>query len=99
MESVIITGLLLMFALLRFYKNRDIFKQLTAKEWLQYIVALIVTIVAAAGFILIGKEFTGGISNESMKLAVQIVIILIGLLIGGLVFNKTMPKKLNEFYK
>lgn len=99
MENGIIFAILLIFAILKFYKNRVIFKELTSKEWIQYIVALIVTIIVAAGFILIGKQFTDGISISGLKLTLQIVIILIGLLIGGLVFNKTIPKKLNEFYK
>lgn len=90
--------IILFLTIVNFYKNRHTFKQLTANEWAQYIIGLIVSVGVAVGIILIGKWMTNSISIGGVKVTIQIVIILVALLIAGFIFNKTIPEKIRELY-
>lgn len=98
MISKILLGLLLIFSVMKFYKNRNLFKQLTKKEWLQYIAGFLGAWVVAIIIIFGGVNLTEQIENVWLSKMVAIVFILIALALGGIILKKILPKKLNDFY-
>ncbi|MGE7952492.1 hypothetical protein [Lysinibacillus xylanilyticus] len=98
MIGFIMVGLLLIFSILKFYKNRGIFKQLSKKEWLQYIVGFLFAWAVAAIVIIGGSNLTDIIQIAWLNKVLAIIFILIGLAFAGFIMNKTLPEKLKEFY-
>ncbi|MEX3745554.1 hypothetical protein [Lysinibacillus xylanilyticus] len=98
MIGFIMVGLLLIFSILKFYKNRGIFKQLSKKEWLQYIVGFLFAWAVAAIVIIGGSNLTDIIQIAWLNKVLAIIFILIGLAFAGFIMNKTLPEKLKEIY-
>ena len=98
MFGYIMFGLLLIFSIRKFYKNRAVFKQLSKKEWLQYILGFLFAWMTAALVIIGGSNLTDAIQIAWLNKVLAIIVILIGLALAGYIMNKTLPEKLKEFY-
>ncbi|WP_274307185.1 hypothetical protein [Solibacillus daqui] len=94
----ILLGLFLIFSIRKFYKNRAIFKKLSKKEWLQYIVGLLIAWAVAMIIIIGGSNLTEIIQITWLNKVLAIIFILIGLSFAGFIINKTLPEKLKELY-
>ena len=94
----IMFGLLLIFSIMKFYKSRALFKKLSKKEWLQYIVGSLFAWIVAVIIIIGGSKLTNSIQIGWLDNILAIIIILIGLASAGFIMNKTLPEKLKEFY-
>lgn len=95
----ITSGILWVYLILKFYKHSNLFKKLSAKEWLHSIVGFLFAWATASLIILGGGMILKSIQVGSLKTILFIVIILIGLSIAGIILEKCSPKKLEEFYK
>nr|WP_255731509.1 hypothetical protein [Solibacillus sp. MA9] len=91
-------GLLLIFSIMKFYKNKAIFKQLSKKEWLQYTLGFLFAWAVGAIIIIGGSNLTDIIQIAWLNKVLAIIFILIGLAFAGFIMNKTLPRKLKEFY-
>lgn len=98
MIGYILTGLLLIFAIRKFYKHRAIFKQLSKKEWLQFGAGFLLAWVVAVFIILGGSNITGMVEITWLKSLLEIGVILIGLALAGVIMSKILPKKIKKFY-
>lgn len=98
MFGYIMCGLILIFSIKKFYKGRALFKQLSKKEWLQYIVGFLFAWLVAVIIIIGGAKLTNSIQIGWLGTILGIIIILIGLASAGFIMNKTLPEKLKEFY-
>ena len=98
MIEYIMVGLLLILSIMKFYKSRALFKQLSKKEWLQYIVGFLFAWIVAAVIIIGGSKLTNSIQISWLDNILTIIIILIGLASAEFIINKTLPEKLKEFY-
>lgn len=98
MIGFIMCGLLLIFSIVKFYKNRELFKQLSKKEWLQYILGYLFACAVAMIVIIGGKNLTDMIQIAWLNKVMAIGFILIGLSFAGFIMNKTLPVKVKEFY-
>ena len=98
MIEYIMVGLLLIFSIMKFYKSRALFKQLSKREWLQYIVGFLFAWIVAAVIIIGGSKLTNSIQTSWLDNILTIIIILIGLASAEFIINKTLPEKLKEFY-
>lgn len=98
MFGYIMFGLLLIFSIIKFYKSRALFKQLSKKEWLQYIVGFLFAWLVAVIIIIGGAKLTNSIQIGWLGNILGIIIILIGLACAGFILNKTLPQKIKEFY-
>lgn len=98
MIEYITVGLLLILTIMKFYKSRALFKQLSKKEWLQYIVGFLFAWIVAAVIIIGGSKLTNGIQIGWLDNILLIIIILIGLASAEFILNKNLPEKLKEFY-
>ncbi|WP_427107814.1 hypothetical protein [Lysinibacillus xylanilyticus] len=98
MIGYIMFVLLLIFLIMKFYKSRALFKQLSKKEWLQYIVGFLFAWIVAAIIIIGGSKLTNSIQIGWLDNILTIIIILIGLVSAGFIMNKTSPGKLKKFY-
>ncbi|MBD8033132.1 hypothetical protein [Solibacillus merdavium] len=98
MIGFIMSGLLLLFVSMKFYKNREIFKQLSKKDWLQYGAGFLFAWAVAILVIMGGANLTETIQIGWLENVLEFVIILIGLALAGFIMNKTLPDKLREFY-
>ena len=94
----ILLSLFLIFAFIKFYKNRETFKQLSKKEWFQYIVVLLITIAVGMIIIIGGFKLTDLIEISWLKKTVRVMIALIALTCAGFIMNKALPEKLKAFY-
>ena len=98
MIEYITVGLLLILTIIKFYRSRTLFKQLSKKEWLQYIVGFLFAWIVAAVIIIGGSKLTNSIQTSWLDNILTIIIILIGLASAEFIINKTLPEKLKEFY-
>ena len=94
----IMFGLLFIFSIMKFYKSRALFKQLSKKEWLQYIVGFLFAWSVAAIVSIGGANLSDRIQIDWLNKVLMILFIFIGLALAGFIINKTLPKKLKEFY-
>lgn len=94
----ILLSLFLIFASIKFYQNRETFKQLSKKEWFQYIVVLLITIAVGMMIIIGGFKLTDLIEISWLKKTVRVMIALIALTCAGFIMNKALPEKLKAFY-
>ncbi|MEK3763307.1 hypothetical protein [Solibacillus sp. FSL K6-4121] len=92
------SGLLWIFLIMKFYKNRSLFKQLSKKEWVQFSGGFLVAWAAAVIVIIGGSNFTDTVQIAWLVNVLEIAIILMGLALAGFIMNKTLPEKLREFY-
>ncbi|MEG0472930.1 MAG: hypothetical protein RR588_11395, partial [Solibacillus sp.] len=79
-------------------KSRALFKQLSKREWFQYIAGFLSAWIVAATIIIGSSELTDGIQMGWFNNVLAILFILIGLVSAGFIMNKTLPEKLKEFY-
>lgn len=98
MFGLIMSGLLWIFLIMKFYKNRSLFKQLSKKEWVQFSGGFLVAWAAAVIVIIGGSNFTDTVQIAWLVNVLEIAIILMGLALAGFIMNKTLPEKLREFY-
>lgn len=98
MIGYILTGLLLIFAIRKFYKHRAVFKQLSKKEWLQFGVSFLTAWAGAVFIIIGGSNITDKIEITWLKSLLEIGVILIGLALAGIIMSKFVPKKIKAFY-
>lgn len=98
MIGYIMCGLLVIISIMKFYKNRATFKQLSKKEWLQYIFGFLVAWIVAVVVIIGGKNIIDLIHITWLNKLLAILLILIGLTLAGLIMNKTLPQKLKQLY-
>ncbi|MER1957315.1 MAG: hypothetical protein ABS942_08040 [Solibacillus sp.] len=98
MIGKILLVLFLFFCIMKFYKNRNLFKQLTKKEWLQYIAGFLCAWAVAAIIIIGGSNLTDNIESVWINKIVAILFIFIGLAFAGVIMKKTLPEKLMGFY-
>lgn len=98
MIGFIITGLLLIFSIMKFYKSRVLFKQLSKREWLQYIAGFLFAWIVGVIIIIGGSKLTSSIQIDWFDNVLAILFILIGLSSAGFIMNKTLPEKLKDFY-
>ena len=98
MIGFLMFGLLLIFTGMKFYKNREMFKQLSKKDWLQYSAGFLLAWAVAIVVIMGGANFTETIQIGWVENVLEIVIILIGLALAGVIINKTLPEKIRKFY-
>jgi len=82
---------------MKFYKKRKLFKQLSEKEWLQYIVGFFVAWAIAAVIIIGGSKIMNHIQLGWLNHLLEIVIIIFGLIVGGFIMSKTSPRSLKDF--
>lgn len=94
----ILLGLFLIFAIIKFYKNRETFKQLSKKEWFQYIVVLLLAFAVVGIIIIGGFKLTDLILISWLEKTVRIMIALVALTCAGFIMNKALPEKLKAFY-
>lgn len=98
MVGWILSGLLSLFLVVKFYKNREIFKQLSKQEWLQGGGGFLVAWAVAIFIIIGGSNFTDAIHIVWLSKIFEVVLILIGLGLAGYILHKTLPEKLKELY-
>jgi len=83
---------------MKIYKNKEIFKQLSKKEWLQGGVGFLIAWAVAVFIIIGGSNITDMIQITWLNKVSEIILILLGLALAGYIMNKTLPEKLREFY-
>jgi thiol:disulfide interchange protein len=98
MIGYIMSVVLLIFSIMRFYKNRSIFKQLSKKEWVQYILGFLFAWIIGLIVIIGGSNLTDIIQIAWLNKGVVIILVLIALTIAGFIMNITLPAKLKKFY-
>ena len=98
MFGLIMSGLLWIFLIMKFYKNRSLFMKLSKKEWLQFGAGFLVAWAVAVVVIIGGSNFTDTVQIAWLVNVLEIAIILMGLVLAGFIMNKTLPEKLREFY-
>ena len=98
MIGKILLVLFLLFCIMKFYKNRNLFKQLTKKEWLQYITGFLCAWAVAAIIIIGGSNLTDNIESVWLNKMIAIGFVLLGLTLAGIIMKKTLPEKLKDFY-
>lgn len=98
MASYVLTGLLVIFSLSKFYKHRQLFKQLSKKEWLQYLVGFLSAWIIAATIIIGGSKLLSTMQVGKFSTVFSIVLILLALVCAGFIMKRTLPEKLKTFY-
>lgn len=98
MFGFIMFALLWIVLIVKFYKNRNLFKQLSKKEWIQFIVGFLLAWAIAVIIIIGGSELTGTIQIAWLNKVLAIIFVLIGLAFAGFIMNKFLPEKLKELY-
>ena len=75
-----------------------LFKELSKKEWVQYIVGFLFAQLVAANIIITGVKLTSTILMGWLNNSLAMFIILMGLASAGFIMNKLTPEKLKAFY-
>ena len=75
-----------------------LFKELSKKEWVQYIVGFLFARLVAANIIITGVKLTSTILMSWLNNSLAIIVILMGLASAGFIMNKLTPEKLKAFY-
>lgn len=78
---------------MKLYKYRKVFKQLSKKEWRQYISGFFVAWAIAVIIIIGGVNLTEKIPIVWLNKVLAILFIFTGLTVAGIVMNKTLPEK------
>jgi len=95
-------GLVIIISAIRFYKNRarlkTLFKTLSKKERLQYIIVFLFAWAVAATIIVGGAKLTNTLDLGWINIILGLVIILIGVSIASFIFEKLLPEKVKAFY-
>jgi len=82
----------------KFYNHRHVFRELTKREWVQYIGGFIVAWSVAVIIIIGGRKIVNQVQISWLHDMLAIALILLGLLAGGYIMTKTSPQKLRSFY-
>jgi len=82
----------------KFYNHRQLFRELTKKEWIQYIAGFVVVWGVAVIIIIGGRKIVNQVQISWLNDILAIALILLGLLAGGYIMEKTIPQKLRSFY-
>lgn len=98
MISTIIFALLVLFTVVKLYKNRALFKQLTRQEWLQTIGVFLLAWTVAILIVMGTSKFTSMMEPTWLRNLVAIFCIIIALACGSIVMHKFSPKKIKAFY-
>lgn len=97
--TFILLGVALIFAAVKYYSNRETFKQLTKKEWFDFIVGYVagwavVSIIVVGGAVLMADA----ISAMWGKVVIFILLLFVGGGLAQFIMNKKLPEKLKGFY-
>lgn len=98
MLKIVIPILIIILLVWKFYNHRQLFHELTKKEWVQYIGGFIVAWGVAVIIIVGGRKIVNQVHISWLNDILVIALILIGLLAGGYIMVKTVPQKLRSFY-
>ena len=99
MIGLILLCLFIVFSISKFMKHKGLFKQLSKKEWVQYIGGYLCALAVAILIIIGGSTLLDdAIQIDWINKGLKIILILIGLTLAGFMMKKTIPEKLKEFY-
>ena len=96
--KVVIPILIIILLAWKFYNHRQLFRELTKKEWIQYIGGFVVAWGVAVFIIMGGRKIVVQVQISWLNDILAIALILLGLLAAGYIMEKTIPKKLRSFY-
>ena len=96
--NFVIPILIIILLVWKFYNHRQLFRELTKKEWVQYIGGFIVAWVVGAVIIIGGRKMVNQVQISWLNDMLAVAFILLGLLAGGYIMEKTIPQKLRSFY-
>ena len=96
--TIVLLTLTIILLARKFYNHRQLFRELTKKEWFQYIGAFIVAWGVAVIIIMGGRKIVNQVHISWLKDWLAIALILLGLLAAGYIMEKTIPQKLRSFY-
>ena len=97
MEYIFVV-IFVLFTIYKFYKNRQLFKEMNKKEWSQYAASIIVAITIAYMVILGGAKLLDVWAVERGIQLYKIVVTIIGLLCASYFLDKLIPAKIRAFY-
>ena len=98
MLGFVITILFIILIVWKFYNHRQLFRELTKKEWVQYIGGFIVAWGVGVIIIIGGRKMVNQVQISWLNDILAIALILLGLLAAGYIMEKTIPQKLRSFY-
>ena len=102
MFSSIMLGLVIIISAIRFYKNRarlkTLFKTLSKKERLQYIIVFLFAWAVSVTIIIGGAKLTNPLDLGWINTILGIIIILVALSIASFILEKFAPEKVKAFY-
>ena len=98
MLKIVIPILIIILLAWKFYNHRELFRELTKREWVQYIGGFIIAWGVAVIIIVGGKEIVNQVQISWLNDILGIALILLGLLVAGYIMVKTIPQKLKPFY-
>ena len=96
--NFVIPILIIILLVWKFYNHRQLFRELTKKEWVQYIGGFIVAWVVGVVIIIGGRKMVNQVQISWLNDMLAVAFILLGLLAGGYIMEKTIPQKLRSFY-
>lgn len=96
--KIVIPILIIILLVWKFYNHRQLFRELTKREWIQYIAGFIVAWGVAMIIIIGGRKIVHQVQISWLNDILAIVFILLGLLAAGYIMEKTVPQKLRSFY-
>lgn len=94
MVGYILFVLALFFSIMKFYRSRTLFKKLSKKEWIQYIVGFLFAWIVSVTIIIGGSKLTNSIQLDWLENILAIIFILLGLASAGFIMSKTLPEKI-----
>ena len=98
MLGFVITILFIILLVWKFYNHRQLLRELTKREWIQYITGFIVAWGVAVIIIIGGRKIVNQVQSSWLHDMLAIAFILLGLLAAGYIMEKTIPQKLRSFY-
>ena len=96
--SFVISILFIILLVWKFYNYRQLFRELTKREWIQYIAGFVVAWGVSVIIIMGGRKMVDQVQISWLNDILAIAFILLGLLAGGYIMEKTIPQKLRTFY-
>ena len=98
MLKIIIPILIIILSVWKFYNHRQLFRELTKKEWVQYIAGFLVAWGVGVIIIIGGRKMVDQVQISWQHDMLGIAFIILGILAGGYIMVKTVPQKLRSFY-
>ena len=96
--KIVITILFIILLVWKFHNYRHLFRELTKKEWVQYIAGFVVAWGVAVIIIIGGRKMVNQVQISWLNDILAIAFILLGLLAAGYIMEKIVPQKLKSFY-